>query len=558
MKTNNVTDQQITAQLVKVFGDPKRLSEYQQNSETYEGFCGWCGAMAPLSRNAFLKVFGEARTAAAEAQARAILQDNANSYENSNHAAHTREAERHEAEGSKAPKAGAFVFAVHSGLKCDDGRGVFGEIESILNYCNAKSLCKVQEVFEVSAAEFARPQLADELVENYKPAHEFPGGAGNDDQDRRDVLDEYRYYYTETAAVVCRESGKWYLINSEGYDYARYILLPMNWREALAAEVQEEERRKAEKEEAERREEEHREAEELANYKARCERWAKYMQDIRPLQKAFSATKYGTPEYKSASRKLQDARRANIKAMIWAAFPGLKMSIRQHSGWGAAYDIEYFDGPTMEQFNAATDLNLFVFGHDTFDGMTDCAGYEHEKHTDFAAAYMGEIWGDIRASREQTDENRAAMVADIVAIVPEAKAERYIFKSEEIRAIAEKFGVDYWDLQSVANRMGDWGNAEILAGNIFNALGFETKAAADITTREKAEEAAESTEAPARGLTLIEIAGGVAVEGDSRTTYKNRKEIKAHGAQWNKDAKRWEATNAEDIKNLRNWFNMEG
>ena len=558
MNFNNVTDQQITAQLVKVFGNPERLAEYEKQNEIYEGFCGWCGAMAPLSRPAFVKQFSEARTAAAEMQAHTILQDNANSYENSNHAAHTREAEKHEAEGSKAPKAGAFVFAVHSGLKCDDGRGVYGEIESILNYCNAKSLCKVKEVFEVSAAEFARPQLADELVYNYKPAHEFPGGADNDDPERRDILNEYRYYYTETAAVVCRESGKWFLIDSEGYDYARYILLPMNWREALAAEVQEEERRKAEKEEADRREEECREAEELANYKARCEKWAKYMQDIRPLEKAFKAAKYGTAEYKRASRKLQDTRRANIKAMILHAFPGLKLSIRQHSGWGSAYEIEYFDGPTIEKFNAATDLNLFVFGHDTFDGMTDCAGYEHEKHTDFAAVYMGEIWGDIRASREQTDENRAAMVADIVAIVPEAKAERYTFKSEEIRAIAEKFSVDYWSLQSVADRMGNWGNAETLAHNIFCALDFETKATADTTTENAAEEAAESTEAPAKGLSLVEIAGGVAVEGDCRTTYKNRKEIKAHGAQWNKEAKRWEATDAEGVKNLRNWFNMEG
>ena len=64
----------------------------------------------------------------------------------------------------------------------------------------------------------------------------------------------------------------------------------------------------------------------------------------------------------------------------------------------------------------------------------------------------------------------------------------------------------------------------------------------------------DTTAAPADGLQLVEISGGVAVVGDTRTTYRNRKEIKAHGAKWNKNAQRWEGTEPEAVAALRAWF----
>ena len=73
---------------------------------------------------------------------------------------------------------------------------------------------------------------------------------------------------------------------------------------------------------------------------------------------------------------------------------------------------------------------------------------------------------------------------------------------------------------------------------------------------EKAAEGVDMTGAPAEGLELVEIAGGVAVVGDQRTTYKNRKSIKAHGAKWNKEAQQWQATTAEAVAQLREWFGM--
>ena len=73
---------------------------------------------------------------------------------------------------------------------------------------------------------------------------------------------------------------------------------------------------------------------------------------------------------------------------------------------------------------------------------------------------------------------------------------------------------------------------------------------------EKTAEGVDMTAAPAEGLELVEIAGGVAVVGDQRTTYKNRKQIKAHGARWNKEAQQWQATTPEAVASIREWFGM--
>lgn len=63
-------------------------------------------------------------------------------------------------------------------------------------------------------------------------------------------------------------------------------------------------------------------------------------------------------------------------------------------------------------------------------------------------------------------------------------------------------------------------------------------------------------EAPAEGLQLVEIAGGVAVVGGYYDTLRNRKQIKEHGARWNKEAKQWQATDPEAVARLRQWFGV--
>lgn len=78
----------------------------------------------------------------------------------------------------------------------------------------------------------------------------------------------------------------------------------------------------------------------------------------------------------------------------------------------------------------------------------------------------------------------------------------------------------------------------------------------DNTTGATTADTPDTDGAPADGLQLVEIAGGVAVVGDSRTTYKNRKTIKAHGAKWNRDAQQWQATDPAGVATLRAWFGI--
>jgi len=62
---------------------------------------------------------------------------------------------------------------------------------------------------------------------------------------------------------------------------------------------------------------------------------------------------------------------------------------------------------------------------------------------------------------------------------------------------------------------------------------------------------------PAEGMTIEPIANGVAVVGDSATTYKHRTQISLHGGTWNKDLQLWVAYRGTDIKALCDWFGID-
>lgn len=108
------------------------------------------------------------------------------------------------------------------------------------------------------------------------------------------------------------------------------------------------------------------------------------------------------------------------------------------------------------------------------------------------------------------------------------------------------------DAEEVEKQRKQWEEEQKSGKQTASKADRSQKAAKD----EKTAEGVDMTAAPAEGLELVEIAEGVAVVGDQRTTYKNRKAIKAHGARWNKDAQQWQATTAEAVAELREWFGM--
>ena len=541
-------------QLVKVFSNKAESAQYYSDNEQYICLCGWCGTMSPVSRPAYYKTFGKDTTEAAETKAREIIAEKEAARQRTKYAEHAQEADRLEG----VPAVGGFFWADNSGLKCDGGRGLFEELHALNYYTDAQNtparLCCVNQVFNVSEADFARPELADDLVTRYNlEGFCRSEDVGEDYNIYNDTPEELATFYT-VGALVVSPSGKYYLIDSEGYNYARYIYVPIEWPELLADEVAavkaEEDARKAEEE----RQEAEAKAQRLAQYRARCAKWSHLMQDVCPLE----------ADPKTTSRQLMNARKANILAMCRAAFPGVKFSLKVRHGWGADFELSWTDGPTVEEFNEATDLALFCRCRDTFDGWDDSTGVDYAEFADFARLTMGSNGGDIKTEREMSDEARAEIKAQIFAVVPAADnrnkygyTEAYTYTNKEAEAVAAALGVDVFDI--FANGYDE--NAETIARRAWNVHSYTKTTTPEPTDPKPGKaQAADSTdtpaEAPAEGLELVETAEGVAVVGDSRTTYRNRKAIKAHGAKWNKAAQQWQASEPEAVARLREWFGV--
>lgn len=559
------TFKNIVENLVKVLTDKAESAQYYSDNEQYICLCGWCGTMSPVSRPAYYKTFGKDTTEEAEAKAREIIAEKKAARQRTKYAQHAQEADRLEG----VPAVGGFFWADNSGLKCDGGRGLFEELHALNYYTDAQDtparLCCVSEVIRVSEEDFARPALADELVQ----ARALQGCSRSEDVDDSEDIDavyndpdKLATFYT-VGALVVSPSGKYYLIDSEGYSYARYIYVPIEWPVMLADEVAsvkaEEEARKA----AEERQAAKEKAQRLAKYRARCAKWSPLMRNVEKMEQDGTAS----------ARKIDNARKANILAMCAAAFPGVKFSVSVRRGWGADFELTWTDGPTEEEFKEKTDLNLFCSRRDTFDGWNDSADVIFSEFADFARLTMGTNGGDIKTSREMSDEAHAALIADICAAVPAADVtdkygyySKHTFTAQEAEAVAAALGVDVFDIFA----HGYTEDAEIIARRAWDKRSYTdptdptpTKRTAATEeertdTAEPSKDSAQTDEAPADGLALVSTAEGVAVVGDSRTTYRNRKAIKAHGATWNKTAQQWQASEPEAVARLREWFGVSG
>lgn len=513
----NATFSQIANQLVTIFRNEGKTASYNSANEMREVFCGWCGTMSPMSRPAFVADFGADVVEEAEKEARRIIAEDAQKYAKSEYFAHVQEAEAHAKAGQPTPKAGAFMYGVCSGLKCDGGCGIFEEISNKINYAESErqTLVFVEKVYNVTAAEFDDPKTADTLAAR----EDCPGGWSEEDGG---YLDAEQMHWTHAAAVVAPD-GRYYLIDCEGYDYARYIYTPINWRAMFADIVSKYEAEKREREEKEQREQAA--AARRSRYESKCRKWAKYMTEVTEYaeveEKATKANGWRSEEAKAARRKLHSVRRGNILAMCRTAFPGVKFSVKKVDGWGADWCVSWQDGPTEQAFNEATDLDLFATYHDTFDGMTDYADTEAEEFTDFAVKYMGKHSNTIKTERGISEERKAEALARVIDAAPELdKKDAYgyyerVEVTDELAAKLQKasglshrelFG-GYW-----------WTTANSIARTICDNTGY--------TEPERKEAAPEQPEAKADGLEIVDYsAKAVAVTGDTRAHAGKLKEL---------------------------------
>lgn len=565
----------MTDHLVEVFTNESKLAQYEKKGNVYESF-GWDdSAASPLSRYAHVSVYGEEVVTMAEERARQEVERRRKRFAATAYAAHCAEADDN---GSKIPSVDSFVWGMSSGLHCEGG--LADEIEHCVWMEEQEEampirLCKVCSVTLMTDAMVANAGDFSELINNRRSsAGWFPGGAATDDEGVAGVDgNEYATYYTLCAAIVM-DGGRWFLIDSEGYDYSRYIYLPASEPDMYEPELNMQRDRnaavKAEKDRANEKKSERR----LAEYDARVAKWAPVMTDVRQMlrdaEKArhayyeeartsgYRATKGSAADraMKAAERKAHNAVRANILAMFRTAFPGIAFSCKKSNGYGEQWLVTWTDGPTLQEVKEATDVDLFTRYTKYFDGYDDSTNYVDAEFKEFADKYgdsngsgviaMERLGGDELAAMEETAKAAGVYVEN---------ADRLTM--EQAGRIAESLGANVSEAQDLALR-AYWLTSHDVVRLAWDSRSFYVhQEAAPAPSDERHEEAArEDNAAPAEGLQLVEIDGGVAVTGDEKTTYRNRREIKAHGARWNRDARQWQATEPEAVETLRAWFGM--
>lgn len=317
-----------------------------------------------------------------------------------------------------------------------------------------------------------------------------------------------------------------------------------------------------------------------------------------------------------AERKSNAARLAafkrNLKAVFNHYWPGVKCSFKiSRSVYGSA-TISWTDGPTVAEVEACEVFNYFLAYYYKSDPYADYGDVQRRTGLSKFRQMFGSFDCDDIDYNRNLSEDTADKVRQIIAEnFPEAEKAR--------QEAGEKYNSCYctFDLSMANNELSklcallgfvrpsdiDWAtatdeeqkayfsackpyddfaqrvrNSSTLLTNDTIRLYYSTlwayfveyyrmeaepkkentarKAKAEQKATEQQPNDTASDEAPAEGLQLVEIAEGVAVIGDSRTTYRNRKAIKSHGATWNNEAKQWQATDPEAVARLRQWFGM--
>ena len=318
---------------------------------------------------------------------------------------------------------------------------------------------------------------------------------------------------------------------------------------------------------------------------------------------------------KAAVKKSKSARLAafkrNLKAVFNHFWPGVKCSFKISRSVYGKGEITWTDGPTVAEVEKCEVFDYFRAYFFESDQFSDYGDVKHRTYLEKFRQMFGAFDCDDIDYTRKLSEKTADKVRQIIAEnFPEA---------EEARKEAEARKNDYAGMVDLSNAdlstlcallgfvrpaMPDWATAsdeekeayfeackpcDEFARRVRNSgllyndepirlyyctllkwfaeyyrIEAEPKAAKKTASKAKAEPKAKAetadtdstVEAPAEGLELVEIPGGVAVVGGYYDTLRNRKAIKAHGARWNKEAKQWQATAPEAVARLREWFGM--
>ena len=370
---------------------------------------------------------------------------------------------------------------------------------------------------------------------------------------------------------------------------------------------------KANKEEEERRAQEEADRKEAAI----IAQWSAILEKLPEEHKrpdglnCFNMTNEQFEAEKVAIKKINAARMATFKRNLKAVFnyfwPGVKCSFKiARSAYGTA-QITWTDGPTVAEVEACEVFDYFRAYCYKSDPFADYGDVEHREYLKKFRQMFGAFKCDdidfTRKLSEKTVDKVRQIIAENFTGAEEARKEAEAKKSD----YAGTVDLSDADLSKLCALLGfarpampDWMTASdeerkayyeacipcdefarrvrhsgllnnddpirLYYSTLFKWFAKyysieaepkdEKKNARKAKAEPKATEQTANEEAPAEGLELVEIPGGVAVVGGYYDTLRNRKQIKAHGARWNKEAKQWQATDAEAVARLREWFGV--
>lgn len=314
-------------------------------------------------------------------------------------------------------------------------------------------------------------------------------------------------------------------------------------------------------------------------------------------------------ERKSSAARLAAFKR-NLKAVFNHFWPGVKCSFKISRSIYSNATISWTDGPTVAEVEACEVFNYFLAYYYKSDPYADYGDVQRRTGlSKFRNMYGAFDCDSIDYSRKLSDKTADKVRKIIAENFPQAEEARQE-AGEKYNTCYCTFDISNTDISKLCALLGfarpaaiDWATAtdeekkayfsackpyDDFAQRVRNSNTLLTndtirmyyksvwayfvdfyrvesepkekktarKAKAEQNATEQPTNDTANEEAPADGLELVEIPGGVAVVGGYYDTMRNRKQIKAHGARWNKEAKQWQATDAEAVARLREWFGM--
>lgn len=373
---------------------------------------------------------------------------------------------------------------------------------------------------------------------------------------------------------------------------------------------------KANKEEEERRAQEEADREEAAI----IAQWSSILEKLPEEYKRpeglswYDMTNEQREAEKVAERKSSAARLAafkrNLKAVFNHYWPGVKCSFKISRSIYSNATISWTDGPTVEEVKVCEVFKYFLAYYFQSDPYADYGDVKRRvnmsKFRQMFGAFDCESLDYTRKLSDKTADKVRQIIAENFPQAEEARQE----EGEKYNSCYCTFDISNDDISTLCALLGfvrpaaiDWvtatdeeKNAYYKACKPYDDFAQRVRNSNNLITNDstrmyyrtlwnyfleyyriEAEPKKENTarkakaepkatkqhpndtandEAPAEGLELVEIPGGVAVVGGYYDTLRNRKQIKEHGAIWNKETKQWQATDPEAVARLRQWFGM--